>query len=553
MKDKIKFNILAIISIIFFCVAISPKTLQNDTYYSIAIGEQIMQTGIDGKDHFSWHEDLPYEYPHWGYDVMISLIYSNFGMTGIYVSTCILSIILGLTLYGVNCKISKNNIVSFIVTIGSIYLLRDYIAARAQLVTFTLFILTIFFIESYLQSKKKRYLFGLVIIPIIIANIHVAVWPFYFILYLPYIGEYLFSVLADLLIYHKIAVNNLKNKIEKLKLKGGKQEQITKLENKLKKVNEKVDIIKQKRESEKKNAYKINIVKNSNTKWLIIIMIICILTGLLTPLGDTPYTYLYKTMQGNTTENINEHLPMTLVNHQDAFCLIILYLALLTFTKAKIRLSDLFMIAGLAYLMLLSRRQMTMLVIIGSIMLCRLLVQVIHLYTKKDIKQLYKTATTKSASFIILAIILICSLLLIKDKKGTEYINTVSYPVEACDYILDNLDVQNMKIYNEYNYGSYMLFRGIPVFIDSRADLYAPEFNTKTGDAQDGKDIFMDFINVSSIGTYYDDVFDNYDITHVITTQNSKMNMLIGKRNDNKYIQLYADDNFVLYEINEED
>ena len=36
-------------------------------------------------------------------------------------------------------------------------------------------------------------------------------------------------------------------------------------------------------------------------------MIICVLTGLLTPLGDTPYTYLYKTMQGNTTQNINEH------------------------------------------------------------------------------------------------------------------------------------------------------------------------------------------------------------------------------------------------------
>lgn len=34
-----------------------------------------------------------------------------------------------------------------------------------------------------------------------------------------------------------------------------------------------------------------------------------------------------------------------------------------------------------------------------------------------------------------------------------------------------------MKIYNEYNYGSYLLFRGIPVFVDSRADLYTPQFN----------------------------------------------------------------------------
>lgn len=34
-----------------------------------------------------------------------------------------------------------------------------------------------------------------------------------------------------------------------------------------------------------------------------------------------------------------------------------------------------------------------------------------------------------------------------------------------------------MKLFNEYNYGSYLLYKGVPVFIDSRADLYAPEFN----------------------------------------------------------------------------
>ena len=30
-----------------------------------------------------------------------------------------------------------------------------------------------------------------------IANLHVAVWPFYFVLYLPYIGEYIIACLQD--------------------------------------------------------------------------------------------------------------------------------------------------------------------------------------------------------------------------------------------------------------------------------------------------------------------------------------------------------------------
>ena len=77
------------------------------------------------------------------------------------------------------------------------YILRDYIAARAQLVTFILFIFTIYFIEKFLETKKKKYGIGLVIIPILIANLHLAVFPFYFILYLPYIAEYIIFILFN--------------------------------------------------------------------------------------------------------------------------------------------------------------------------------------------------------------------------------------------------------------------------------------------------------------------------------------------------------------------
>ena len=75
------------------------------------------------------------------------------------------------------------------------------------------------------------------------------------------------------------------------------------------------------REAKRKEPYKIRYNKNKNAKWLILIMAICVLTGLLTPLGDTPYTYLYKTMKGNTTKSISEHLPLTLINRSKSFLL----------------------------------------------------------------------------------------------------------------------------------------------------------------------------------------------------------------------------------------
>ena len=543
ISSNIKFTILAIVLIAIFCVALTPVTLQNDTYYTIKIGEHIAQNGVDMKDPFSWHEDLEYTYPHWLYDLITYLIYNTFGMTGIYITTCILSVILGIIVYLVNKKLVKNNLLSFVITVGVMYLIRGYIAARAQLVTFILFVLAIFFIEKFLENRKKRYAVGLIIIPILIANLHLAVFPFYFILYLPYIAEYMIASFAEKIVYRKSSIRELKRKIRKLSKNKSKEEEIEKLQKELNDLEEKVDKIKIKRSKELQNPYKIKLTRNKNVKWLILVMIICLFTGLLTPLGDTPYTYLLKTMQGNTTQNINEHLPMTLANDTEVICTLIIFLAILIFTKAKIRLSDLFMLGGLCYLMLASRRQVSMFALICSIILNRLIVDLMQQYTKITLKEVEEKITNVIGILVITIAMLGFSYYMAKDKINDSYIDESTYPVQACDYILENIDLGQARFYNEYNYGSYMLYRGIPVFIDSRADLYAPEFSGKE------EDIFMDFIETSNISTFYEDTFNKYNITHVITYKNSKMNMIITKTNDSKYKELYSDKYFVIYEI----
>ena len=506
MKKKIIFEIIAIILIGIFCVSLTPKTLQNDTFYTIKIGEHIVKNkGIDMTDPFSWHEDLEYTYPHWLYDVTIYSIYNISGMTGIYISTCIFAIILGIAIYEVNSKLAKNKVISFIVTIGTMYMLRDYITARAQLVTFILFILQIFLMEKLINTKEKKYGIGLIVTSILIANLHVAVWPFIFVLYLPYIVEYIMAILEE-----KIA----------------------------KKYGEEV-----------KQEEKITIIKRSGTKYLIIVMLICILTGLLTPLGpSTPYTYLIKTMQGNTTQNISEHLPMTLINCADILCVIIILLAILIVTDSKIRLTDLLMIGGLALLMLYSKRQSTMFVIIGSVILNRMLYGWMEKYIKDVDEKMIKIFSTGFGTVLLSACIISLSAYFIIPKANDPYIDEKTYPVEMSEFILqyfqdNNINIDEVRLYNEYNYGSYLLYKGIPVFIDSRCDLYAPEYNG-------GQDIFMDFIESSNLSIWFEDIFKKYEITHVILYRNSKINMIIEEAQLEGYKLLNEDKYFVFYEIN---
>ena len=539
---NVNFTVVAIVLIAIFCICITPVTFQNDTYYTIKIGELIKNNGIDMMDHFSWHENLSYTYPHWLYDLCTYLIYAVGGFKGIYIATCALSVILGVSIFLVNSKLTKNKSISFIVTIGALYMMESFIAARAQLVTFILFIWELFCIEKFIENKKVGYGIALIVISALIANLHVATWPFFFVLFLPYIAEYLIAVIADVVIYGKINKLLINMKMKRAQKKND-LDKLKKLQILLNKREEKNEKIKAKRDKEKENPYKIKLSKNNNVIFLIIIMIICAFTGLLTPTGDTPYTYLYKTMQGNTTQNISEHLPITLANNTEAMCMLVIFLAIFIFTKVKIKLSDLFMVAGLCYLMLSTRRQLSMFVLICSVVLTRLIVDLINRYTKNGLKEAEKTAQNIGVVIALTVLIGLMSYSEAKPKFDDKFVNESSYPVAACDYIVENIDLSKARFYNEYNYGSYMLFRGIPVFIDSRADLYAPE---PSGDKD--KDIFTDFINTSSISKFYEETFEKYDINYVILLKKSKTNMIITKTHDANYKELYSDDNFVIYQ-----
>ena len=553
-KTKMKFTIIALFVIIIFSFALTPKTLQNDTYYTIAIGEHILENGIDMKDPFSWHEDLPYTYPHWAYDVGTYIVFQfgeNIGIGGffaIYIATAILSIILGITLYFALNKVCKNQLVAFFITLGIMYLLKSFICARAQLVTYILFVLTVLLIESYIENNKKRYLVGLIIIPIIIANVHCAVWPFYFVIYLPYIVEYLLKIIIESNLLIKLSIIFNKIKLKRLTLKNKQMDKIEKLREIINQKQNKIEEANRKREEREKNPYKIIFKRESSVKYLIIVMIICIFTGFLTPLGTTPFTYLPKTMQGNTMDNISEHLPLTLIQDTKTMTVIILFLLILIFTDTKIKLRDLFMLAGLTLMAFMSRRQVSLFSLISGFIFAKLLVALIDKYDKEGTKQAIEAICTIWGKIITILLAILVSFTIYREKINDPIVNESSYPVAACDYILENLNLENIKLYNEYNYGSYILYRGIPVFIDSRADLYTPEFNgTKNAEGKyEGKNIFTDYINISSLSTYYENKFEEYGITHVFIRKNSKINMFLS-RNDN-YKELYSDDNFIIYE-----
>jgi hypothetical protein len=535
MKKERKLIILFFIILIIFTIGIVPKSFQNDTFFNISIGKYILNNGIDMQEHFSWVDGLTYTYSHWAFDIIVYLIYNIGGFSGIYISVVLFAIIINLTLFALLNKKNKSPIVALFVTMVSSYIIKDAYTARSQIVSFLCFIIEIYCIEQFIDTNKKRYAISLIILSVIIANFHAATWPLYLVLFMPYVACEFLNLISFKSIYSKCA-KRLEKKLSKTP------------ENSEKYLKYKKDLeyYQNYLNTEHKPLFTKTIRKESyNIKNLIILMIIIAFTGLLTPIHGTPYTYIIHSMFGKSNfesalsiDYISEMQPIIPATNLGICVFSILFIGFLTFMPSKLKSEHGFLVLGLYFMALSSARYVYLLVFLGSYVLCDIITQNVNLLIPDDIHLIENFITKKIIMVLLVVLICMPTVSSIIANLNVNYVNKNMYPVGAVEYIKENLDYKNMKIYNSYNNGSYLMLNDIPVFIDSRLDVYCSEFNDT--------DVFHDYIYATQGMEYYEDIFSKYDFTHVLLYKNELLNKYIPK--DSNYKLLYEDDYFSLYE-----
>jgi len=173
-----------------------------------------------------------------------------------------------------------------------------------------------------------------------------------------------------------------------------------------------------------------------------------------------------------------------------------------------------------------------MFVIICTPILAKIIGEVFDKYSPELQNKVIGIVTNFYGKVLLATVVIIVSIQNIKPKLNEKYYYEHDYPIKAATWIKENLDYKNIRLFNEYNYGSYLLYQGIPVMIDSRCDLYTPQYNTKTGKAEDGQDIFMEVQNIATGVDDYRTTFEKYDITHVITYSDSNLSKKIKSNKD---------------------
>lgn len=301
--------IAAILAIAMAICAIWVKAgMDNDSYYMIAQGRDILQNGIPATNNFTFMDDK-IVVQQWLYCILIALADKVPGNIGLLVFMLVQALALVVLIRRYAAKYMPDPFWAWLAA-GLVLLVSpvSYIASlRPENITLILMLLQMMALEKYRDTKKKPWLLALPAVMLAEANLHVSMWPIHACVYLAYFVPYFVRKLEQRL----VSKNRLKPGI----VPGDESDAML-----------------------------------GPDPWLYGISALSVLTTFLNPYGLDGVLYLFRSMPVFGVVGIAEQEGVYLFSRDALIAVGFLLAAAVLAARKKISLSELFMILGLSAL-----------------------------------------------------------------------------------------------------------------------------------------------------------------------------------------------------------
>jgi len=398
--------------------------LDNDAYWLIRAGRDLIQNGIPHTDPLSLHAGLHYVMQQWLTAGTFAFLYDYIGAIGILIFVLIIFISIVLMIFRLCMVISNQNMfVSYVVTIFDVIILFLYMSTRPYPISMLLFLLEIFVLEKYLQKVERRWLIAIPIISLVLINFHGAIWPFFFIIMIPY------------------AIDSFRFKVGFIQGEGYPKRD------------------------------------------LLLAFCLAFLAGFINPYGWELMTYLFRSY-GNAgiSSYVSEMLPPDFQGASGIYVFAILMMVgvvLLLRVPPRLKLRYGLLMLGTVFMSLSSMRNLSLFAICGLPMLA---------FTLRDFKPSFRATKNVRPhvqkillSLFFIAIIATFSIRLYE----SQFYEDTFIPTKAVDFIIENYQDEDLSLFVGYNWGGYAEFRGLKPFIDARAEVFIKANNRKADILQD--------------------------------------------------------------------
>lgn len=419
--------------------------LGNDYWWHIKVGEWVFNNhAVPHTDIFSWYaspKGVPFTAHEWLADVFLYLISDIFGSLGMFVFSVAFAVaLIGVMLWYNRRRIPTNNIVggSVLFILFSV-LCKLTIYGRPQIFNFAFLWYELFVLYRFIKDENSRLIYTLPVLSVLWANMHGGSSNLSYILCIIVLLCGLFGF----------------------------------------------------------DTYKLSAKKMSRRqiKILAAVTVISAAALCINPYGVHMLMYPYRNVQDTFMwEIISEWAAPDAKSMSQVviyYIPVFIILASMVFSKKKIRLTDGIITLFFLFLFFRSQRFIVLLIIAASLY--------IFDYPLSDDKKPYKamTKSEKAASLgmcTILAVAVLCTVpTYVQTYKDGKLIDVAL----SQDFIGLIKEEKPQKIFNDYNFGETLIYNDIPVFFDSRADVYSGEI------IRDGVSLLL--LTNNGSGEYYTD------------------------------------------------
>lgn len=256
--------------------------------------------------------------------------------------------------------------------------------------------------------------------------------------------------------------------------------------------------------------FKFSKIESKKISWkqikkYLIVFILSIIAIIVNPHGISMLIYPYLNMMDSTMlSTISEWQPTNFsdIYHIPFLLLIVFTVLIYIFSNKRLKLIDFLLFGFTVVLGLKSVRFWPFVYIVSCF-------NIFYYIEKRKLD--------KGTDFVI--IIFGVMLLFLTYMNRENALKNFNYKVIGDDIISYLKDIEPKRLYNYYNYGGYLIYNDIDVFVDGRADLYS-KYNYK------------DYYNISTLNGNFVKLIDKYDFDYFVLPKKLGLSTYL-KNNDN--------------------
>jgi hypothetical protein len=271
---------------------------------------------------------------------------------------------------------------------------------------------------------------------------------------------------------------------------------------------------------------------------------------LVNPYTYNIYMYTINAMKEMSLEKtyINEWKVTALYDYKASLIIVVFMVFICALNKIKLK--DILFSSSIIILALSSERQIIFLSILALPILATYILGALENFLSSFPKGIYirdmiTKELLKTIIFIVIEAILIIPNVFytynfFSNKMSLFKVDNSNEPIYAANYINNHPQVKYSHLLSHYNDSPYLIFRGIPSFVDSRADLFLPSYNKNTNAFYDFMRAFVDLYEPQQL-------ISKYKIDYILVNKSySIYGTLEGYKN---LSVIYEDDNYCIFKV----